>query len=249
MIKTLKAKWRKNTVRTKLNYLKDEWLEGRATQTDVPYWEKNLGEFKEVIVPRIADLKEELAMYERVHDLLQYEIKVKEMSKRTLPVLILAGIKGDISQLKIEVANQKQHDDVVVVLGDFLSAEDEKRVEKLNEIMDLALDDEIVFLISRTEKEALLTQEWPDIERGFIERLPLNVDTEDFAFYADAEGDGVFRLDRVLDGHIPNLSQKLFVYRSEIDYAEGFKMNEEKRTMALNQGLLLRLDVREEDEQ
>src|SRR5699024_7362344 len=147
-----------------------------------------------------------------------------------------------------EIANQKQPGDVVIVLGDFLSADDEKRVEKLNEIIDLALNEEVVFLLSRNERDALLKKEWADIERGFIARLPINVDTEDFAFYADAEGDGLFRLDRVLDGHIPNLSQKLFVYRSDVDYVEGFKMNEEKRTMALNRGLLLRLDVREDEQ-
>lgn len=248
MIKTLRAKWRKSTVVSKLDYLKGEWLEGRATDTDVPHWEENLSEFKGIIVPRIADLQEELAMYERIHALLQYEIKVKKMSKRTLPVLILAGVKGDITQLKTEIANQKQPGDAVIVLGDFLSADDEKRVEKLNEIIDLALNEEVIFLLSRNERDALLKKEWADIERGFVERLPLNVDTEDFAFYADAEGDGLFRLDRVLDGHIPNLSQKLFVYRSDVDYVEGFKMNEEKRTMALNRGLLLRLDVREDEQ-
>lgn len=248
MIKALKAKWRKDTVLTKLNYLKKEWLEGRATQTDVPHWENNLKEFKDVIVPHINELQEELASYERIYDMLQYELKTKELATTSKPMLIFAGLVGGITFLKTGIANQKQPGDVVIVLGDFID-KDKAPAVALHEIMALALDEGVVFVISQDEKEELLKEEWTDVERAFIERLPLTVDTEDFAFFADKVGDGMFRLDRVLDGNIPNLSQKLFIYRSDMKYSHGYRMNERKRVMALNQGLLIRLDVRESGEE
>jgi len=242
MLKRLKANWRRSTVQAKLLYLKKEWIEGASTKADLVHWENSLSEFKKDIVPYVKGLHDQLNTYEQIYALIQHQVATHEMSRTSVPVLIFAGLEGELSHLRNHIVEQAQSGDRVVVLGDFWVG-DKPELDDVRHAMSLALDEGVVFLLGKEEKERLLAHEWPDVEFGFINQLPLSLNTEAFVFFAEAAGDGTVDLDDLLKGDLPNVSGKLFVYRGDDAYPEGLRLNQETSVMALNRGLMMRLDM------
>lgn len=247
MFKKVKAKFMKDTVEAKLNYLKEEWIEGRATKADVPHWEKNLKDYKESILPYIKDTTEDLTHFEQIYQLLNQEVKQDELTKKNHSWIVFSGLNGDLSFLNGELEKHKKGDQVVV-LGEFLSADSKE--DAIKEVMRLIIEEEIVFLLGKTEKEQLLEFEnWSDVERALIERMPAVFDTIGYSFFADEEGDGRIDLDKMLEGEEVNVSSNLYVYRSDTPHEAGYKVNNEGKILSLKKGLAMRLDFKEREDE
>ena len=88
MIKALKAKWKKDTVQSKLNYLKKEWVEGRATYADMAHWKKSLEEYKKDIQPYIKEDDAPIEDYTQIVKLLFAETKQLTLSKESVAALV-----------------------------------------------------------------------------------------------------------------------------------------------------------------
>ena len=247
MIKTLKAKWRKDTIFSKLDYLKREWIEGRATQADVPFWKTYLNQLQEDVLPYVKGLDEQIQEYTEIYNYQTYEVSRSEFEKSIDPILVIAGINGDVSHLKKEWQERQLPNGATVILGDILPG-DERFEEALDELMDFVLDKRLFFVVGEKEKELYLEKELNDLQRVFIEKWPSTLDTPYYAFFADHEGEGVFTLNEVLEGDLPNLSEKLLVYPTTEGYKDGFKTNNDNQVIALTRGLMMILEMNSSNE-
>lgn len=211
MIKALKAKWKKATVQSKLNYLKKEWVEGRATNADMAHWKKSLEEYKKDIQPYIKEDDAPIEDYTQIVKLFFEETKQLTLSKESVAALVFSGIKGDTETLKEEIKKQRQEGDAVFVLGDLLPEHGDKR-EALQAVMELVIKEGVIFIASEEEKERMLQEDWTEVEKSFISRLKNVADTEDYSLFSDHTGVANIDLNEILDGEVPNLSNKLFIY-------------------------------------
>lgn len=245
MIKKLKAKHKKETLLIKIAYLKKEWAEGRSTQADADLLLLLTQEAELTVLPYYKDMAEPIRECKRLLELMDFAFGVEQLSSSQSPFVVFAGFTTDLSDMNVHLNEHKGEDDQAVVLGHFSLPNPDKE-SIIQSAMELSITKGVVFLISQKERDALLEEEWDRLEEGYINRLKPVLDTKLYTFFAEKSDMGI-ELSDIAKGDVPNLSDKLFVARTETELEQGFHLNEENRIMTLQHGMVTKLEMREHE--
>lgn len=239
----------KDTTALKLSTLQHEWHEGRSTESDLDYWKVLMEDFSTKIVPQYPEYKELEKEYEEIIQMLSYLICLRHLKRESITAVILAGFEGDYDALerKLQQLPGESNKDTIVTLGGFLKGDSQLKFEEsLGKALEKAFEEDMILLLSNHERKRFLEFDMTDNQRTFLRELPAFLDTEDFVLLTDPKADGALDYSLVLEGLMPNMSDKMIVVRIDEPMESGYRLNQKNRMMALGKGAGTRLGFKDQ---
>lgn len=242
MLKKVKAHYKTDILRKKFAYLKKEWGQGIGTQADADLLLTLIQDAEATVVPYVPEIREVVVEAKRLLSLMDYALSQAGFEKSEQPFMVFAGFTPDLSELNSHLKEHQVAEDGAVVLGGFLSNQPDVK-KAIDTAMTLATEQNVVFLLTQDEKDALLDESWDRLSEGFIRRLLPVLSTQTTVFFAEESDMGIPLAD-IANGTVPNLSNKLFVHRTTDTLPDGFVFNEANQIMTLQHDMVTKLELK-----